>query len=217
VLVPQKAANHKSAIIAVGGAGGSAESEPGALEKLARQGHVVIEADLRGLGESQPPQQGKSGYQGRYQTAMRAILVGKTVLGMQVYDLLRVLRYTAARPDVDPSRITLWGKGTAAVAALYTAALAPQVQKVILERSVLSYMDIVRAVVYEGNLTDLVVPGVLHDFDLPDIARSIGSDKVVLLNPVRPDGSAVRPEEAAREYGQHVRIANAGVTYSTFN
>jgi hypothetical protein len=36
-----------------------------------------------------------------------------------------------------------------------------------------SYMDLVRAKVYDG-IADIVVPGVLRDFDLPDIVAALG-------------------------------------------
>jgi hypothetical protein len=36
-----------------------------------------------------------------------------------------------------------------------------------------SYMDIVRMKIHRG-ITDIAVPGVLKDFDLPDLERALG-------------------------------------------
>jgi hypothetical protein len=44
----------------------------------------MIAPDLRGLGESRSPEPRKAGYTVRFQTDMRALLVGKTMAGMQV-------------------------------------------------------------------------------------------------------------------------------------
>jgi hypothetical protein len=140
---------------------------------------------------------------------MRAILVGKTMAGMQVFDLLRVFQYAAARPDVDASGISVIGKGTAGVIALCAAALQPRIRSVVMENSILSYMDLVRTKVYPEELQDLIVPGILHDFDLPDIAKALGK-KVVVVGPQRADGAAMPLAEVAREYGQDVRVPASG-------
>jgi len=60
------------------------------------------------------------------------------------------------------------GQGNGGVLALYAAALEPRMAKVASERAPASYMDIVRAKMHEG-IIGIVVPGVLRDFDLPDM------------------------------------------------
>jgi hypothetical protein len=59
------------------------------------------------------------------------------------------------------------------VLAVYAAALEPRIGRVICEGGPASYMDLVRAKVYDG-IVDIVAPGVLRDFDLPDIVVALG-------------------------------------------
>jgi len=73
---------------------------------------------------------------------MRAILVGKSMAGMQTGDVLRAFDWLMARPDVDTKRIAIVGKGNGGVLALYAAALEPRMAKVASERAPASYMDI---------------------------------------------------------------------------
>ena len=105
--------------------------EGGPIEALVRAGNIVLAVDPRGWGESAPPARPrKRRLLHVYQTAMRALLVGKTMAGMQTGDVLRAFDYLAARHDVDSRRIAIAGKGNGGVLALYAAALEPRIAKV---------------------------------------------------------------------------------------
>ncbi len=131
---------------------------------------IALAVDPRGWGDLASP---RSGYSKPYQTAMRALLVGQTMAGMQTGDLLRAFDYLAARPDVDPRRISIEGKGTGAVLALYAALLEPRIVTVSCEDMPPSYLELVRMKMHPGTM-DLIVPGVLLDFDIPDIVSALG-------------------------------------------
>ncbi len=203
VSVPATGGGKKPAVLFVDSAGKSSRRGAGDPLSLAEGGYIVLAVDPRGWGESAPEHPktpGSEGYPIDYQTAMRALLVGKTWVGMQVDDLLRSFDYLASRPDVDPKRIAVFGKGNGGVLALYAAALEPRVEKVVCERAVLSYMSIVRAKLHE-NMIGIVVPGVLHDFDLPDVAFAIAPRTLWIVDPRTPTGGKVASGDAAAEYG----------------
>ncbi len=117
---------------------------------------------------------------------------------MQVADLLRTFDYVAARPDVDAGHISILGKGNGGVLALYTAALEPRLEKVASEGAITSYMEIVRAKLHQ-NIADIVIPGVLRDFDLPDLAASIAPRAIWIVDPRNPDGT---PAALARAHAR---------------
>lgn len=187
VFVPSGGAARKPAVLYVNAAGKAADAaDGGPIEALALAGHIVLAVDPRGWGEGAPPPAPRGGYSKSYQTAMRALLVGTTTAGMQTGDVLRAFDYLNARPDVDAKRIAVIGKGNGGVLALYAAALEPRIAKVACEKSPVSYMEIVRAKMPEGIL-DIVAPGVLRDFDLPDVAASLKPRAVWLVNDAQPD------------------------------
>jgi hypothetical protein len=124
---------------------------------------------------------------------------------MQAFDLLSVFAHAVARPDVDGTRVGVIGKGTAGVIALLATVLEPRIARVLVAGAVLSYRDIVRARLHTG-IMDIVIPGVMLDFDLPDIGMVIGGSRLAISNPVMPDGSPADPGHAARAYGPDVRI-----------
>lgn len=213
LMTPSQEAKKLPAVIAVNAEGKATDAGTGGkLESLVRAGYIVIAPDLRGMGESRNPS-AKSGHGKQFQTDMRAILVGKTAAGMQTTDLLSVFRFASSLPNVDAKRISVIGSGNAGIVALYAAAFEPRFRKVVLEDSILSYMDIVRAKQHKG-IVDIVVPGVLRDFDLPDIAKALGKEKIVIVHPQNPNGGAASKEDAARQYGPAVQILDTLTSYA---
>jgi dipeptidyl aminopeptidase/acylaminoacyl peptidase len=122
---------------------------------------------------------------------------------MQVEDLLAALDALASRGDVDAGRLALLGKGHGGLLALVLAALSPRVEKVAIEGAVLSYMEIARARLHEG-LTSAFVPGVLGDFDLPDLAASLAPRPLWIVDPRTPTGALVPTDRAREEFAPAV-------------
>ena len=187
VFLPAGAIARKPAVLWVDAAGKAAgAAEGGPIETLVRSGNIVLAVDPRGYGESAPSAGPRSGYSKLYQTAMRALLVGKTLAGMQTGDVLRAFDYLNARSDVDTKRIAIVGRGNGAVLALYAAALEPRIAKIGLINRPESYMNIVQAKMHEG-IVDIVVPGVLRDFDLPDVEAALRPRHVWNVAESHPD------------------------------
>jgi cephalosporin-C deacetylase-like acetyl esterase len=189
-FVPSGGQARKPAVIYVNAAGKSADAgEGGPIDAITRAGNIVLAIDPRGWGEGASPPGPRGSYSTNYQTAMRAILVGKSMAGMQTGDVLCAFDWLAARPDVDPKRIAVIGKGNGGVLALYAAALEPRFARVARENAPRSYMDIVRAKMHEG-IIGIIVPGVLRDFDLPDVAASLKQRSVWTVAEEKPDYAA---------------------------
>jgi len=62
----------------------------------------------------------------------QAMVAGTTLESMQVYEVLRALELLRSLAEVDPSRITIAGRGETGVNGLYAALLDGKVEKVIL-------------------------------------------------------------------------------------
>ena len=136
---------------------------------------------------------------------MRAILIGKTMPGMRVQDLLAIYDYVSSRPELGEGVVVV-GRRNLGVVALYAAALEPKISRVVLDQSLLSYMEIVRAKQYPETVSDLIVPGVLLDFDLPDLADLAGAGRVVLANPLSAAGTPVPLAAATAAFGKNARV-----------
>lgn len=181
VFVPAGEPARKPAVLYVNSAGKAADAAEGsAIEKLARAGNLVLALDARGWGES-ATQGPRPGSHSSYQTAMRALLVGKNLAGMRTGDVLRAFDYLLSRSDVAPGRISVIGKGNGGLPALYAAAVEPRIAKVTCENMPPTYLEIARLPTH-GDITDIVTPGVLRDFDTPDVISALGG-RASVLNP----------------------------------
>ncbi|MDZ7637860.1 MAG: acetylxylan esterase [Bryobacterales bacterium] len=149
---------------------------------LARAGQVVLAVDPRGMGEAAPASQ-KGGYSSLYQLAARTWLMGESLAGMQVNDVLASVRFLKARREVDADKIALYGQGSAGPLMLFAAAINPEIKSVTTERSLRSFDDLVNAEVHRG-MENLIVPGLLETLDLPELTPMIGASKVKVIAPV---------------------------------
>jgi hypothetical protein len=167
LFVPAKSPEKMEAAIWLDPAGKGADEA--AIARRVLTGEMVLALDPRGWGESGPPAGRRGGYTPNYQTFMRAFLLGRTMMGLQVVDVLAAYKYLAGRG----AAVSVYGKGNGGVLALYAAVLEPGIRRVQTEGAMESYLWLARQSVHEGTL-DVIVPGVLHDFDLPDLVKHLG-------------------------------------------
>ncbi|PYR88328.1 MAG: hypothetical protein DMF84_28800 [Acidobacteria bacterium] len=194
LLTPDNAGASTPTLLYVGeGAAWSSVAEDAFAERLcAKEGCRVAVIDVRGRGDCAIgyPQRGRFYFPDRipdeaYLTWF-TLMLGRPLLGGQVYDTLRALEYLRARPDVGAA-VSLVGDGPHGVIALYTAALDPRTRGVALRQTVTDYRSLAVAERYTQPF-GIYAYGILREFDLLDVARAVGPRPVLLLNPVTPRG-----------------------------
>jgi len=115
-----------------------------------------------------------------YMTELRAELVGKTLLGMRVDDVIRAVDYLAARPDVDAKNITVVANGHMGLVALHAAVLDSRIKHVTVDHVLESYASLLKAPMPVDAPQD-ILPGVLLKYDIPDLVRVLG-DRVTVTD-----------------------------------
>jgi cephalosporin-C deacetylase-like acetyl esterase len=111
-----------------------------------------------------------------------AMHVGETPDSLRLRDVRRAIRKIAAMPEVDPTRITITGRGTSGALGLYAAILEPTVQQVILMDPPESHR--------EGPL----FLNILRHTDLPEAAALLAPRPLLFYGHVPP----------AYEYTRHI-------------
>jgi hypothetical protein len=161
--------------------------DPSAAEALADGAQTVLRLEVRGTG-ALGPAAASGGYTATYQFAGRAWLLGTSVPAWQTRDTLAGLAVLRAEAAGATSR-TLHARGATAPAALF-AAQFDQLDAVVLEESLVSYLDLATADVYD-DASLLVVPGILRVTDLPALMGRIAPARVTLRHPKTPDGQPI--------------------------
>ena len=204
VLTPDNATATTPTLLYVGeSAAWSAIAEDAFAERLCAKGGCRVSViDVRGRGDCAIayPERGRFYFPGRiadeaYVTWF-TLMLGKPLLGGQIYDTLRALDYLRSRADVG-NGVCLVGDGAHGVIALYAAALDSRVVKVALRQTVTDYRSLATAERYTQPF-GIYAYGLLREFDLPEVARAIGPRPVLLINPVGPRGEPGGPAAADR-------------------
>jgi hypothetical protein len=157
--------------------------EKGLLRALADRGDAVAVIDPRGVGR----QRADLTVRGRdyadplagveENIAYNAFLVGRSLLGLRVTDVLAGLAKLTAK--VRPRRVILCGRRDAALVACLAAAIEPKVDGVATEELLLSLLPLFAA---EGRPVNAasILPGLLRDFgDVADVLAAIGPRRVL--------------------------------------
>jgi cephalosporin-C deacetylase-like acetyl esterase len=191
VFLPERR-NQEDVILYVHESGKEAEGlEFGLLEKLTRQGNLIVAIDVRGVGETRPPHEGAGSGQFAHlfnvdtQIAYSALAMDQCLFGMRVRDVIRAIDYAQSRPDYGERGIRVVGVGAGALWVLYAAALDPRIRAVTAERGLISYQSLTQVDRYLHG-ADIFVRDVLTRFDLPQVAAAIAGRDLVLVSPSDP-------------------------------
>jgi len=143
------------------------------VRELVDKGYVILSIDYRGIGETE--------YDELIATK-NSIVVGRHILGMRVYDVIRTLDYISIRKDLDEYNISCWGEGEASIIALITAALDDRVKSVRLYKLPATLES------KEGfNLPPSVfAPNILKYADIPELAAMIAPRHLTIIKPMDP-------------------------------
>jgi len=192
IIRPKTQGGRLPAVIYLRDRRGEHDSPP-LLASLAQRGELVASADVRGFGETWSPGNVVQTDGNYFQPwngadadfAYAAAFLGRPLLGMRVWDALNVAAYVRSRPDVDPQRVRMVGRGWGGMTALFSAALDPAISGAALEGIPASYAAIARAELYDQPAS-LLLPNVLLGFDLEDVLSALAPRPLLLMNPQDP-------------------------------
>ncbi len=176
LAVPSAAGRHPAILLlvpsSIHGSDPLAHANQAKFDALAAQGNVVLAFTPRpsppGTDDMKAPLLGPF-----YLLSLRADLVGRTLVGLRVDDVIRAVDYLSSRADVDPAGISAVASGHMGLVLLHAGVLDRRIRHIEVDHVLTSYRSLVDAPLPIGAPED-VIPGVLLHYDIPDLVRALG-------------------------------------------
>ena len=150
----------------------------GPIEKLVKDGYVVVSVDLKGQGETA---YGKpDSLLGDLKTFYLAYLLGQSVVGTHAEDILAAGKWTADYKSKKPRNVHLIAVGRTGVAALHAAALNPDLFTTVTLQDTPRSWSVIAGSSEGAKWLTATVHGALHTYDLTDLMHSLPSGKLSL-------------------------------------
>jgi len=219
VLLPDRADGPQPAVVACHGHGygvreivglepdgSERKGEPG-LHKdfavaLVRRGFVVAAPELLGFGDRRFAEDAAGGPKTSscFRIAVHLMMRGRTIAGYRVFETLRAVDYLQRRSEARADRIGIMGISGGGLVAAFAAALDERLRAAVVS----GYANTFRGSILDRNhCIDNYLPGLLTDFDMPDIIGLIAPRPLLIesgdRDAVFPRGPAVEAYASLRD------------------
>jgi dienelactone hydrolase len=175
--------------------------------QLALHGFMVFVPEQRGFGERMEGDPGMTFGSDMWRSSCRsltynALLMGKTLLGMRVWDVIRTLDYIESRPEATTGKVGCVGLSGGGTTTLYAAVVEPRIAAVVLSGAFSSFRSSIMSTIHcDCNY----IPGILQYAEMADIAALIAPRPLLIEagteDPIFPVADVrVASAEVARSY-----------------
>ena len=144
--------------------------------QIVARGQAALVMEQRAFGERGGTPEGPQ----CYQSAMSALLLGRTLVGERCWDVSRGIDCVLKHFDaIDPERIALVGQSGGGTVTCYAAALDTRIAAAMPASAFCGYMESI-GVQYHCSCN--YVPGIMNYFDMCDLAGMIAPRPLVVVN-----------------------------------
>ena len=140
--------------------------------QVAEAGMAAVAIEPMGFGCRRDPINARKGLSQKAcdPVAGGALMLGQTLIGWRVWDVMRTIDYIATRPDLDSSRVGCVGISGGGTATLFATALEPRIRAAVVSGYLNTFRDSVGSLVH---CIDNYVPGILTWAEMHDVAGLI--------------------------------------------
>lgn len=169
--------------------------------QVAEAGMAAMAIEPMGFGCRRDPINARQGLsrKGCDPAAGGAMLLGETMIGWRVWDIIRTLDYIETRAELDASRLGCMGISGGGTVTLFSAALEPRIRVALVSGYLNTFRDSIGSL---AHCIDNYVPGVLGWAEMHDIAGLIAPRPLFVES---GDNDNIFPVEASVESFTQVR------------
>ncbi|HJZ77930.1 MAG TPA: alpha/beta hydrolase family protein [Vicinamibacterales bacterium] len=173
--------------------------------QVAEAGVAAVAIEPMGFGCRRDPLNATRGLaqKGCEPIAGGALMLGQTLIGWRVWDIMRTIDYIATRSDLDASRVGCMGISGGGTATLFATALEPRLRVALVSGYLNTFRDSVGSL---AHCVDNYVPGILNWAEMHDIAGLIAPRPLFVesgeRDPIFPVKASIESVRAAREIYQ---------------
>lgn len=139
--------------------------------QLARRGYMVFVPELRGFGDRLEDPEYREGdaqwISSCYAVGVNALLLGKTLLGLRVYDVMRLIDYIHTRPEPLVDTLGCVGLSSGGMVTLFTTALDSRITCAVVSGYFNTFRDSIMSV---RHCLCNFVPGIVKVVEMVDVA-----------------------------------------------
>jgi dienelactone hydrolase len=113
-----------------------------------------------------------------------ALLLGQTMIGWRVWDVMRTIDLIAKRPELDADRVGCVGISGGGTCTLFSAALEPRIKAAMVSGYMNTFRDSIGSI---SHCMDNYVPGILNWAEMYDIAGLIAPRPLFIESGAKDD------------------------------
>ncbi len=146
--------------------------------QIVRLGYLVYAPVVRGFAErmetaelgNQARSSRKGGLSSCARVSLNALMSGKTLMGLRVWDVMRLIDLIQARPDVQPNRLACAGLSGGGTLTMYAAALDPRITCAYISGAVNTFQASLLSI---DHCLCNFIPHIVEYAEMPEIAGLI--------------------------------------------
>jgi hypothetical protein len=173
--------------------------------QFALRGHLVFAPVLRGFGERMetPPDASKEGewwLSSCRELSLNALLLGQTLLGLRVWDVMRLIDYVRSRSEPMVDGLACVGLSGGGTVTLFTAALDARISCAVVSGYMNTFRDSIMSM---EHCVCNYVPGIVQYAEIADIAGLIAPRPLLVesgtSDPIYPVAGTEKAVETLRQ------------------
>src|SRR5437773_7375101 len=140
--------------------------------QVAEAGMAAVAIEPMAFGCRRDPLNARQGLsrKGCEPAAGAALLLGETMIGWRVWDVMRTIDYIATRPELDARRIACMGISGGGTVTVFATAIEPRIRAALVSGYLNTFRDSVGSL---AHCIDNYVPGILNWAEMHDITGLI--------------------------------------------